>query len=326
MSVRFVGIESESQNTVEVEVPKVITYDHTGFPEMKMDHLLKNTGVYGDNAISLCDSVETANEAIELANILLSYYIGDNENTLKDFPLALYNLYVCIWAAIASTLNETNDISTFKHPRSIPKYVSTSQFTQYIHDRYISLFSISAQYHMFDGGSLKGIDNAIRRSIEVYQKYVANKDDRSNETVYTCLYERKYANNKNINDCVINEFPDMNEYIKFVSSEYDSDMLKLPKKYRSIIFERDETIKRFEDERKNNVAKEESQNDIANDETQNDTIINEVKVDSIINEIINDVVNDAQNDNINGVEVEIVKEDTNENKNEVPNDSEYDEY
>ena len=217
---------------------------YTGFPAVQPKHLLTETSKDPSGAATevegFCADLQAVYRAVLLTDTLLSGYMDEDEDAEADMSLDKYNLYVCIVASIVYTLQESNDSSAYDHLRSVPKYVTETQFIAYLQTTYSTRYHMSGINIQHKNGIIKGVEICIKRALSMYARYVTHADP--HETIYTKLNEHRYPVNRDVNSVRIYPFPTIDDYVRFISGDYDVDVLLLPTKYRNALYERDAII------------------------------------------------------------------------------------
>lgn len=216
----------------------------TGFPLAQKDLLYEQTSKspQGDTVVRIgfCADDEACEAAVELLNKLLCGYLSTNDEDIREVTLDKYNMLLCIVASIVYTLGESDQASAYRNPRPIPKYVTLLQLVSYLNATYLTHYSIAGSNVQFAAGILKGVESAIRICIDMYYRFTSGAE--AHTTIYTPLLERRFPKNRDVNAIRISQFPDIDDYMKFVEGGYDADILLLPVKYRQMIYDRDDTI------------------------------------------------------------------------------------
>lgn len=236
-----------------------------GFPKINPECLITRSE-YGDEDNCICDSMETVNEAIKLADELYSGYIGTGEDIERKFRLDRYGCYVSIWASIVKTLSESSGKESYTKPKMIPKYVSKVMFGKYLMETFMDKYMNMCENMILDREMTEEIEEMVKSAVEVYDLYTRYPEKRR-ETIYTRLREKCYGNKKELYLVRINPFPDVEEWIRFAKTKYDVDLLTIPKKWRETIYERDEEIAKMISR-----GDEEVSDATIDDEPENDTV------------------------------------------------------
>lgn len=263
-----------------------------GFPKINIECLLSNITCGDGEEIRICDSEECTEEAIKFADKMFAYYIGNDKDVEQKFRLDRYGCYVCAWASIIRTLSESDGKESYMKLKAIPKYVSKSKLVEYLIDTFMDKYETMTENTVFMSVDKDGIEEIVKNAMDVYEKYVKYRERGKQETIYTRLYEESYGNKKKLYTVRINQFPDVEEWIKFAKSDYEVDLLMIPKKWREVIYEKDEVIEK--------LSERGNETEMISDETIDDEIENETE-----KEIGNETENEVEIETINELEKEV---------------------